>query len=97
VGDLEERGGTGIDRTVAHHHGIVRGKRLELVGRAGEGQSRELGDACRYLLRKTLGGVEARTDGRAALSPLHEIRPRREEGLDTTAHLRCVTGEFLPQ
>src|SRR5262249_60546653 len=70
---------------------------LEFVGRAGEGQTRDLGDAYRYFFGEALGRVEARTDGRAALGQLHEIGQRRFDALDPVAHLRRVAGEFLSQ
>ena len=36
IGDLEQRGGHRVDGAVAHHHGVMGGERLELVGRGGE-------------------------------------------------------------
>ena len=90
VGDLEERDGDRIDGAVAHHHGVMRRQRLELVGCAGEGQAGDLGDALGHLLGKAFRSVEPGADGDAALRQLHEVRQRRLDAPDAVLDLSGV-------
>jgi hypothetical protein len=41
---LKQRHGDRVDRAMGHHHRVVGGQRLELVGRGGERQAGDLGD-----------------------------------------------------
>ena len=47
---LNSEAATVLMAPCAEHHGVVGGQRLELVGRGGEGQAGDRGDALGHLL-----------------------------------------------
>ena len=71
------------------------GKRLELVGRRGEGQAGEKGDAARHLLVEALGCIEAGADGGAALGQFHQSGHRAFDTGNAVLDLLGIAGEFL--
>jgi hypothetical protein len=67
VGDLEQRGGGGVDGAMREHHRVVGGQRLELVRRRLEVEACDFGDMVRDLFGKADRCVETGADGGAAL------------------------------
>src|SRR5664280_3158332 len=67
VGNLEQRGGGGVERAVHEHIGVVTGHVLELVGSADKGKFCELSDAAREGLGEFRLGIEPGADRGAAL------------------------------
>ena len=74
VGDLEQRRRDRVDGAVREHHGVVRGQRLELVGRGGERQLVMAAMRSATFSAKPFGRVEAGADRGAALRQLHQRR-----------------------
>ena len=75
----------------------MRGQRLELVGRGGEGQAGDRGDLGGDRLGEAHGRVEAGADRGAALRQLHTARQRLLDALDAVIDLLRVAGELLAQ
>ena len=80
------------------HHRIVRGERLELVGRGDEGQAGDRGDPLGDLLGEADRRVEAGADGGAALRQFASGRAASVSmRLIDERDLRGIAGEFLAE
>ena len=97
VRDLHQRSGDRLERPVREHQRIVRGERLELVGRAGErmaGQTREL---LRDSVREFGMRVESGADGGPSQRQLAQVRKRAFDVADTVIELRNPAGHLLAE
>ena len=81
----------------AEDHGVVRGERLELVRRRGEGKAGDRRDPVGDALGKAERRVEPGADGGAALGELHQHRQRLLDARDAVLDLRGVAGELLAE
>ncbi len=79
------------------HDGVVRGQRLEFVGRGHEGQAGQRRDPLGDKLGKPRLGIEAGADRSAPLRQRIEMLERLRHALASRLHLRGVAGEFLPE
>ena len=73
IGDLETAHGHGGDGTMGHHHGVMGGQGLKLVGGGGEFHVGDGGDAFCHLFGKADRRGKPGAHGGAALGQLHQI------------------------
>lgn len=95
--DLEEAGGEGIELAAALDHGVVGGEGFEFVVRAREGEVRDPCDFRGDARGETGAGVQARSDGRAALGELVEGGKGGFDAGDGFGELGAVAAEFLAE
>jgi hypothetical protein len=94
---LNRAAAAAVDGAVAEHHRIMRGQRLELVGRSDEGQAGDLGDFFGNLFGKADRRVEAGADGGAALGEFAEAGQGHFDALDRGGDLCGIAGKFLAE
>ena len=97
VGDLRQRGGQRLEPAVREHQRIVRGQRLELVGRAGEGMAGEPGQLLRHAVGEFGVRVEAGAHRGTAQRQLAQVRQRALHVADAVVELRHPAGGLLAQ
>ncbi len=80
-----------------HHHGVVRGQRLEFVRSRRERQSGQRGDLGGDALGKSYRRGKPCSHRGPALRQFHQRRQRQLDARDAVLDLLGVAGEFLPQ